>query len=83
MIPKTISYPDFDLVGEVKILFIKIHLLQAIQDIPIYAKTIKELCVRKPMRKVNTSPTIHVVGTLSNLLLGKENLLKMQQDVGA
>ena len=71
-IPKSIAYSDFDLVGELKFFCIKIPLVQAIQYIPIYAKTIKELCVRKPVRKVQTSPTIHVVGTLSDLLLGEE-----------
>eukprot|EP00253_Pinus_taeda_P031369 PITA_31369 len=77
-ISKPIAHPDFDLLGELKNLCIKIPLLQAIQDIPIYAKTIKELCVRKPMRKVKTSPTIHVVGTLSILLLGEETPIKYE-----
>ena len=76
MIPKLIAYLDFDLLGELKNLCIKIPLLQVIQDIPIYAKTIKELCVRKPVRKVKTSPTIHVVGTLSDLLMGEETPIK-------
>jgi len=74
-------YLDFDLVGELKNPCIKIPLLQAIQDIPIYAKTIKELCVKKPMRKVKTSPTIHVVGIVSNLLLGGETLVKYEDPV--
>ena len=41
IIPRPIEYPDFDLQGELKNICIKIPLLQAIQDIPIYAKTIK------------------------------------------
>lgn len=41
IIPRPIEYPDFDLLIELKNLCIKIPLLQAIQDIPIYAKTIK------------------------------------------
>eukprot|EP00253_Pinus_taeda_P005381 PITA_05381 len=77
-IPKPIAYPDFDIVGELKKLCIKIPLLQAIQDIPIYAKTIKELCVSKPVRRVKTSPTIHVVRTLSDLLLGEETPIKYE-----
>lgn len=36
-IPKPIVYLDFDLVGELKNLCIEIPLLQAIQDITIYA----------------------------------------------
>lgn len=62
--------------GELKNLYIKIPLLQAIRDILIYAKTIKELCVKKSMRKTKITPTIHVVRTLSNLLLGKETPIK-------
>lgn len=77
-IPKTIVYPDFDLVGELKNICIKIPLLQAIQDIPIYAKTIKELCVKKPTRKATTSPTIDVVGILSDLRLGGESPIKYE-----
>lgn len=47
IIPRPIGYPDFDLLGELKNIFIKIPLLQAIQNILIYHKTIKELCVKK------------------------------------
>ena len=35
IIPRPIEHPDFDLLGELKKLCIKIPLLQAIQDIPI------------------------------------------------
>eukprot|EP00253_Pinus_taeda_P005707 PITA_05707 len=77
-IPKPILYLDFDLVGELKSLCVKTPLLQAIQDIPIYAKMIKELCVKKPVRKAKYSPNIHVVGTLFDLLLGGETLVKYE-----
>lgn len=80
-IPKLVVYPDFDLIGELKNICIKIPLLQAIQDIPIYDKTIKELCVKKPVRKEKTSPTIHVVGTLSNFLLGGETPVKYSSNI--
>jgi hypothetical protein len=52
MIAKPVVYPNFDIVGELKNLYVKIPLLQALQDILIYAKKIKELCGRKPVRKV-------------------------------
>eukprot|EP00253_Pinus_taeda_P011097 PITA_11097 len=78
IIPRPIEYPDFDLLGELKNICIKIPLLQAIQDILIYAKTIKELCIKKSMRKKKITPTVHVVKTLSNLLLGKETLVKYE-----
>ena len=81
IIPRPIEYPDFDLLGELKNLCIKVPLLQAIQDIPIYAKTIKELCIRKPNRRTTTNPTIQVVGTLSDLLSGMEKPIEYE-DLG-
>jgi hypothetical protein len=77
MIEKPVVYPNFDIVGELKNLYIKIPLLQALQDILIYAKTIKELCGRKPVRKIkNSSSTVHVVGALSDLILGRQEPVK-------
>ena len=76
MIEKLVVYPNFDIVGELKNLCVKIPLLQALQDIPIYAKAIKELCGKKPVRKTKNPPTIHVVGTLSNIILRKQELVK-------
>jgi hypothetical protein len=59
MIEKPSEYPKFDIVGELKNLYVNISLLQALQYIPIYAKTIKELCGRKPVRKIkNSSSTV-------------------------
>jgi hypothetical protein len=72
MIAKLTVYPNFDIVGELKNLYIKIPLLQALQDIPIYAKMIKELCGRTTIMKIkDPSSTIHVVGALSDLILGR------------
>jgi hypothetical protein len=69
MIVKPTIYLEFDIVGELRNLYIKIPLLQSLQDILIYAKTIKELCGRKPIRKIkNSSSTVHVVGALSYLI---------------
>eukprot|EP00253_Pinus_taeda_P026161 PITA_26161 len=56
----------------------QIPLLQAIQDIPIYAKTIKELCIKKEKSRITTNPTIQVVGTLSDLLSGREAPVKYE-----
>jgi len=44
----------------------------------MYAQIIKELCAKKLVRKEKTSPTIHVVGTLSDLPLGEETLVKYE-----
>jgi hypothetical protein len=76
MIAKPTVYPNFDIVGELKNLCVKIPLLQALQDIHIYAKTIKELCGKKPERKTKNPSIVHVVGTLSDLILGKKELVK-------
>jgi hypothetical protein len=57
--------------GELKILCVKIPLIQAIKDVPIYNKVIRYLCIRKPGRKKQDPPTIHVVGQLSELMLGQ------------
>jgi len=48
------------------------------QDIPIYAKTIKELCVKKPRRNAVNNPRVQVVSTLSDLLSGKETPIKYE-----
>eukprot|EP00253_Pinus_taeda_P025658 PITA_25658 len=75
IIPQPIQYPDFDILGELKNLYIKIPFLQAIQDIPIYEKTIKELCIKKPRRNITNNPRVQVVGTLSDLLSEKKRPL--------
>ena len=41
--------------------------MQAIKDIPIYTKAIKELCLNKTGRQKKDPPTIHVLGNLSGL----------------
>jgi hypothetical protein len=76
MIENTFVYPNFDIVRELKNLYVKIPLLQALQDIPIYAKTIKELCGKKHVRKDENPSTVHVVGALSDLILGKKDPVK-------
>jgi hypothetical protein len=77
MIEKPTAYPNFDIVGEIKNLYINIPLLQSLQDIPIYAKMIKELCGRNPVRKIkDPSSTVCVVGAFSDLILGRQELIK-------
>jgi hypothetical protein len=77
MITKLTVYPNFDIVGELENLYIKVPLLQALQDIPIYAKMIKELCGRNPIKKIkNPLSMVHVVGALSDLIVGRQELVK-------
>ena len=37
---KIVEQPHFNLLGELKNLYVKIPLLQALHDVPIYAKTV-------------------------------------------
>jgi hypothetical protein len=49
---------------------VKIPLFQAIKDVPIYSKVVRELCLRKPGRKQKDPQTVHVMGKLSYLMMG-------------
>jgi hypothetical protein len=64
-IENPIILPEFDLEAELRNVCVKIPLLQAIKDIPIYAKTIRDLCIKKPGRKRKDPLTIQVVGQLA------------------
>ena len=66
------EHPQFNLLGELKILYVKMPLLQALHDVPIYAN----LCVRKPGRKPRDPPTVHVLGKISELIMGNIPLAK-------
>ena len=63
--------PAFNLLGELQNLYVKIPLLQALRDVPIYARTLRDICVKKPGRKTKDPLTIHVMGDLSALMSGK------------
>eukprot|EP00253_Pinus_taeda_P031372 PITA_31372 len=78
VISRPIQQPNFDILGELQNLYIKIPFLRVIEDIPIYGKTIKELCIKRPRRNVIDNPRVQVVGTLSNLLSGKETPIKYE-----
>jgi len=47
-VEKQILLFDYDMLDELKSVFIKILLLQAIKEIPIFAKTIGDLSIKKP-----------------------------------
>eukprot|EP00253_Pinus_taeda_P033242 PITA_33242 len=72
------SIPQFDVLDELNNVYIKIPLLQAIKDIPIYTKSIKELCLKKPTRKRVDPQTIHVIGHLAGLM---SNTISMEKYV--
>ena len=57
-------------------IFIKIHFLEAIQEIPIYTKIIKEICLKKPGRKRLEPQTIQFVGRAVELMTGCVSMKK-------
>jgi hypothetical protein len=61
----------FNLLGELQNLYVKIPLLQALRDVPIYARTMRDICVKKPGRKTKDPLTVHVMGDLFALMSGK------------
>eukprot|EP00253_Pinus_taeda_P035643 PITA_35643 len=70
------SIPLFDVLDELKNVYIRIPLLQAIKDIPIYTKAIKELCLKKPTRKTVYPQTIHVIRHLAGLMTNTTSMEK-------
>jgi hypothetical protein len=68
--------PTFNLLGELQNLYVKILLLQALRDVPIYARTMRDICVKNPSRKTKDPLTVHVMGDLSALMSGKNPPVK-------
>ena len=57
-----------DIEDELRNVCIKIPLLQAIKDIPIYAKIIRDIFIKKLGRKKKEPPLVQVVGKLSEFI---------------
>eukprot|EP00253_Pinus_taeda_P034750 PITA_34750 len=75
-VEKQILLPDYDFLDELKNVCIKIPLLQAIKEIPILAKTIKELSLKRPGRKPRNTRKIHMVGKNADIMMGKVTMQK-------
>ena len=73
---KQILLPDYDFLDELKNVLMKIPLLQAIKEIPILAKTIKELSLKRPGRKPRNTRKIHLVGKIADIMMGKVTMQK-------
>lgn len=73
---KQIPQDEFDLLGKLQNLFVNIPLLQAMRGLPIYAKTLREYFGKKPRKKSRDPLTIHVMGKLSDFMMGKSMLVK-------
>lgn len=69
--PKRHTPEEDELHGELKNFCVKIPLLEAIKDVPIYNKIIKEECFKRPRRRRRDTPIKNVVGHLSNMMLGR------------
>jgi len=75
-ITRTPEPPAFNLLGELQNLYVKIPLLQALRDVPIYARTIRDICIKNPGRKSKDPLTVHVMGDLAALMTGKAPPIK-------
>lgn len=67
------TIPEFDILDELKNSYVKIPLLQTIKEIPIYAKIVKVLCIKKTGKKKDPT-TILVIGKLSSLMSTKKTV---------
>eukprot|EP00253_Pinus_taeda_P036019 PITA_36019 len=73
---KTPEPPAFNFLGELQNLYVKIPFLQALRDLPIYAITVRDICIKKPGRKAKDLLTVHVMGDLAALMSGKTPPMK-------
>ena len=73
---KQIWLPDYNFLDELKNVCIKIPLLQAIKEIPILAKTIKELSLKKTGKRTRDTKRIHLVGKIADIMMGKITMQK-------
>ena len=76
MIEKPVVHPEYNIFNELRNIYIKIPLLQAIKYIPIYSKVIKELCIKHPGKKKKYPLTIHVIGEMSECMTGQSRIAK-------
>jgi len=75
-VEKHILLPNYDFIDELKNVCIKIPLHQAIREIPILAKKIKELSIKRPWRKSKETKIIHLVGKIVDIMMGKFSMQK-------
>jgi hypothetical protein len=61
---------------------VKIPLFQAIKDVCIYSKVVRENCLRKLDRKRKDLQTVHVMGKLPYLMMGRV-IIDKHSDLGS
>eukprot|EP00253_Pinus_taeda_P031239 PITA_31239 len=79
-VEKQILLPNYDFLDELNNFCIKIPLLQAIREIPILAKTIKELSLKRRGRKPRDTRRIHLVGKIADIMMGKITMQKQTME---
>ena len=62
---------SFDIIDRLKNMHVQIPLFQAIKDVLIYEKSIREAFLKKTRRKKKDPTTIHVIEQLVDVMLGK------------
>ncbi|XP_059067294.1 uncharacterized protein LOC131858191 [Cryptomeria japonica] len=70
-VKESATIPAFDFLDQLKHVCVKIPLFQAIKDVPIYSKAIREMCLKKPDKKRKDPQIVHVMGQLVDIILGK------------
>ncbi len=80
-VSKSAFLPLYNLTTKLRNVRVKIPLLQALKDILIYAKTVRELCLKNPGRKRKDPSTIHLIGESVDLII-KNNLAMKYIDPG-
>ena len=70
-VQKQITFPDYDMLDELRIVCIKIPLLQAIKEIPNFAKTMKELSNQRSGRKRKDIKRIQLVRKITDIIMEK------------
>lgn len=69
--PNQNTLEETELLGELKNLCVKITLFQAIKDVLIYKKLIKDKFFKHPRKRNKDTTTINSIGQLSDLILGR------------
>lgn len=70
---------EYDVVDDLRNICVNITMLQAICDIPIFAKMVSEFCFKKLWRKRKYLPTIYLVGECVDVINVK-NLVNIYID---
>ena len=69
----------FNILGELKNIYVKIPLIQSIHGVPICANIVRDMVVKKIGKNPKDPPTMHVVGKLSELILGRAPIAKYDE----